>query len=106
MARALINAPSTAERGQIIEIKALISHPMETGFRTGPDGNLVPRNIIKRFTCDYNGEEIFSADLFPAIAANPFLSFTTVATETGLITFQWIDDQDQVQVETAEITVE
>jgi sulfur-oxidizing protein SoxZ len=106
MTRALINAPSTAERGQIIEIKALISHPMETGFRTGPDGNLVPRNIIKRFTCDYNGEEVFSADLFPAIAANPFLSFMTVATETGLITFQWIDDQDQVQVETAEITVE
>src|SRR5215217_6095045 len=100
MTRALINVPSTAERGQIIEIKALISHQMETGFRTGPDGNLVPRNIIKRFTCDYNGEEIFSADLFPAIAANPFLSFTTVATETGLITFQWIDDQDQVQVET------
>jgi sulfur-oxidizing protein SoxZ len=106
MARALINVPSTAERGQIIEIKALISHPMETGFRTGPDGNLVPRNIIKRFTCDYNGEEVFSADLFPAIAANPFLSFMTVATETGLITFQWIDDQDQVQVETAEIMVE
>ncbi len=106
MARALINVPSTAKRGQIIEIKALISHPMETGFRTGPDGNLVPRNIIKRFTCGYNGEEIFSADLFPAVAANPFLSFTVAATETGLISFRWIDDQDQVQVETAEITVE
>ena len=106
MTRALINVPSTAKRGQIIEIKALISHPMETGFRTGPDGNLVPRNIIKRFTCDYNGEEVFSADLFPAVAANPFLSFTVAATETGLIAFRWIDDQDQVQVETAEITVE
>ena len=106
MARALINVPATAKRGQIIEIKALISHPMETGFRTGPDGNLVPRNIIKRFTCDYNGEEIFSADLFPAIAANPFLSFMMVATETGLITFRWIDDQDQVQLETTKITVE
>ena len=106
MARALINVPSTAKRGQIIEIKALISHPMETGFRTGPDGNLVPRNIIKRFTCEYNGEEIFSADLFPAVAANPFLSFTVAATETGLIAFRWIDDQDQVQVETGEITVE
>ena len=106
MARALINVPVTAKRGQIIEIKALISHPMETGFRTGPDGNLVPRNIIKRFTCNYNGEEIFGADLFPAIAANPFLSFMTVATETGLFDFRWIDDQDQVQLETAKITVE
>src|SRR5215213_771099 len=106
MTRALINVPSTAKRGQIIEIKALISHPMETGFRTGPDGNLVPRNIIKRFTCDYNGEEVFSADLFPAVAANPFLSFTVAATETGVIACRWTDDQDQVQVETAEITVE
>ena len=106
MARVLINVPATAKRGQIIEIKALISHPMETGFRTGPDGNLVSRNIIKRFTCSYNGEEIFSADLFPAIAANPFLSFMVAATETGLIDFRWIDDQDQLQLETAKITVE
>ncbi len=106
MARALINVPATAKHGQIIEIKALISHPMETGFRTGPDGNLVPRNIIKRFTCSYDGEEIFSADLFPAMAANPFLSFMMVATETGLIAFRWTDDQDQVQLETAKITVE
>lgn len=106
MARVLINVPPTAKRGQIIEIKALISHPMETGFRTGPDGNLVPRNIIKRFTCVYNGEEIFSADLFPAVAANPFLSFTTVATESGTIAFRWIDDEDRVQLETAKITIE
>ena len=72
MARALINVPAKAKRGDVIEIKALISHPMETGYRTGPDGALVPRDIINRFICTYNGEEIFSADLFPAIAANPF----------------------------------
>jgi sulfur-oxidizing protein SoxZ len=106
MARALINVPSAAKRGEIIEIKALIAHPMETGYRTGADGQLVPRNIIQRFTCTYNGEEIFSVDLFPAIAANPFFSFTTVATESGVIAFRWVDDHEGVQLETAKITVE
>jgi sulfur-oxidizing protein SoxZ len=106
MARALINVPTTARRGEIIEIKVLVSHPMETGYRTGPDGALVPRDIINRFTCTYNGEEIFSADLFPAIAANPYLAFTTVATESGVIAFRWFDDQGRSQVETTKITVE
>jgi sulfur-oxidizing protein SoxZ len=104
--RALINVPARAKRGQVIEIKALVSHPMETGYRTGPDGNLVPRDIIRRFVCTYNGEEVFSAELFPAIAANPFLYFTTVATESGTLAFRWTDDHGHDQVETAKITVE
>jgi sulfur-oxidizing protein SoxZ len=106
MARALINVPAKARHGEIIEIKALVSHPMETGYRTGADGTLVPRDIINRFVCTYNGEEIFSADLFPAVAANPFFSFTTVATESGLMAFRWFDDQGRAQLETAKITVE
>ena len=106
MARALINVPARAKRGEIIEIRALISHPMETGYRTATDGSLVPRDIIQRFTCTYNGEEIFSAELFPAVSANPFFSFTTVATETGTLGFRWIDDHGRVQLETAQIVVE
>jgi sulfur-oxidizing protein SoxZ len=106
MARALLNVPARAKRGEVIEIKALIQHPMETGYRTGSDGALIPRNIIQRFVCTYNGEEIFSADLFPAIAANPFLAFSTTATESGVIAFRWTDDRGQAQVETVNITVE
>ena len=106
MARALVNVPPTAKRGQVVEIKALVSHPMETGYRTGPDGALVPRDIIRRFACTYNGEEVFSADLFPAIAANPFLAFTIVATESGTIAFRWTDDREQTQLETVTIHVE
>src|SRR3954454_25336537 len=106
MGRALINVPAKAKRGEIIEIKALVSHPMETGYRTGPDGTLVSRDIIQRFVCTYNGEEVSSAALCPAIAANPFIAFTTVATESGTITFRWIDDQGRGQIETAQITVE
>src|SRR5437016_7677026 len=85
MARALINAPAKAKRGEVIEIKTLISHIMETGFRPDSTGKPVPRDIITEFICKYNGEEIFRAELFPAIAANPFLTFFTVADETGTL---------------------
>ena len=105
MARALINVPEKAKKGEIIEIKTMLSHPMETGFRPSDDGKLVPRNIIKRFVCTYDGEAVFSADLFPAISANPFLSFTLVATNSGVITFSWTDDNGQTQVQTAKIEV-
>lgn len=105
MVRALINVPAKAQKGEIVEIKTMLSHPMETGFRPSDDGKLVPRNIIKRFVCTYDGEAVFSADLYPAISANPFLSFTLVATNSGVITFSWTDDKDQTQVRTAKIEV-
>jgi len=106
MARTLINVPRTAKRGEIIEIKTLIAHPMETGFRPRADGSLVPRDIIHTFVCTYNGEEVFRAELFPAITANPFITFTTVATESGRIDLSWSGDHGQAQTETVEIVVE
>src|SRR5712692_3196817 len=92
MARVLINLPARAKRGEIIEIKTLIAHPMETGYRLDSKGSAIPRDIINRFTCSYNGEEIFRAELFPAIAANPFIAFFTLATESGKIEFTWTGD--------------
>lgn len=106
MARALINVPAKPKRGEIIEIKTLMSHPMETGFRTGVDGKLVPRDIIEKFVCTYNGEVVFSAELHPAITANPFISFTTIATESGTLVFSWTDNKGETQVQTASIQVE
>ena len=82
MVSALINVPARAKRGAIIEIKTLMSHIMETGYRHTAAGEVVARNIITSFSCRYNGAEIFRADLFPAIAANPFITFFTVATES------------------------
>lgn len=105
MTRALVNVPQTAARGEIIEIRAMIAHPMETGYREGENGVRIPRHIIKRFVCKYGGEEIFSAELFPAVAANPFIAFTTIATESGTITFEWTDDRGETQSASAEITV-
>jgi sulfur-oxidizing protein SoxZ len=106
MARALINVPPKATRGQVIEIKTLISHIMETGFRHDNVGKAIPRNIITSFVARYNGEEIFRTDLFPAIAANPFVSFHTVATESGTIEFEWTGDNGFHETGSAKITVE
>ena len=106
MARALINVPQKVKSGQVIEIKTLISHIMETGFRHDNVGKPIPRNIITTFVARYNGEEIFRADLFPAIAANPFLSFFTVATESGTFEFEWTGDNGFHEAASAKITVE
>jgi sulfur-oxidizing protein SoxZ len=89
MASALINVPERAKRGEVIEIKALISHPMETGYRRTQVGEVLPRDIIRQFVCTYDGTEVFRAELHPAIAANPFIAFTTIAVESGTLAFQW-----------------
>ena len=106
MARVLINLPARAKRGEVIEIKTLIAHPMETGYRVGPTGTAIPRDIINRFLCTYNGAEMFRAELFPAIAANPFIAFFTVATKSGELAFSWTDDRGETQTEVRQITVE
>ncbi len=106
MARALIHIPQVAKRGEVIEIKTLISHVMETGYRIGVTGQPIPRDIIENFVCLYNGEEVFHAQFFPAIAANPYVSFFTVATESGTLTFSWTDQHGHTQVQTAAIKVE
>ena len=105
MARAIIRMPSQAKRGEIIEIRTLASHPMETGFRRTERGEAIPRDIITQFVCTYNGDEIFRADFHPAIAANPLLTFTTVATESGTLAFRWVGDNGYAVTEAATITV-
>ena len=106
MARAVVTVPARAKRGEIVEIKTLAQHAMETGFRRTQLGELIPRDIITQFTCSYNGEEIFSAELHPAISANPYISFFTIAEASGPLTFLWTGDNGYSVSETATITVE
>ena len=106
MASALIRVPERARRGEVIEIKALIGHPMETGYRRTQHGERIPRDIITLFTCTYNGTEVFRAELHPAIAANPFIAFTTLASESGTITLHWSGDNGFAASESAAIVVE
>ena len=105
MARTLIKVPASARRGEIIAISTIIGHPMETGFRPGADGQVLPRDIIQRFTCHYNDELVFSAELFSAIAANPLIAFHTVATASGTLRFTWEGDHGFRHGESVELGV-
>lgn len=105
MARVLLNIPRSVRPGETITIRTLIQHTMETGYRPGADGEVLPRDIIRRFTATYDGAEVFAAELSPAIAANPFLTFTLVATVTGPLVLRWQGDNGFDQTETREITV-
>ena len=106
MARVVVNMPKQAKRGEIIEIRTLAGHTMETGFRHTQRGELIPRDIITLFTCSYNGVEVFRAELHPAIAANPFIIFSTVAAESGTLEFRWTGDNGFSVTESAAITVD
>ncbi|MBM3485415.1 MAG: thiosulfate oxidation carrier complex protein SoxZ [Alphaproteobacteria bacterium] len=105
MTRPLVHVPATARKGAVITIKTLIAHPMETGYRPDENGRLIPRDIIGELVCRYNGKEVFRAELAPAIAANPYVAFTTVATETGTLEFRWTDLTGKHWTHTAPITV-
>ena len=105
MANVLINAPKTAKKGSIVEIKALIMHVMETGFRPGTNGRIIPRNIIEHFVATWNGQEIFRMEFSPAIAANPFVSFFAVASESGKNSFRWTGDEGFAAEESVTIDV-
>ena len=100
-----LRVPSEAKKGDIIQIKTLMSHVMETGFRKDESGKPIPREIINSFVCTFNGHEVFRADLEPAISANPYFEFKFKPTESGTLKFTWLDDEG-VRVEAAEtITV-
>ncbi len=100
-----ITMPTQAKKDSIIEIRAIAQHDMETGYRYSEDGRRIPRDIIRLFTCQYNGEEVFRADFYPGIGANPLVIFATVAVASGTLVFKWIGDNGYEAVNQAQITV-
>ena len=103
--KVIVTLPKQATRGEVIEIKTLAQHAMETGYRRTQYGKEIPRDIIRSFTCTYNGAEVSRVELHPAISANPLIAFTTVATESGTLEFKWSGDNGYEVTETARITV-
>jgi len=103
--RPRVKAPKKAAMGEIIEIKTLVNHPMESGQRKDSSGNPIPRQIINRFEVTLNGRQVFAADLFPSISANPYLAFHLKAQESGELKFVWHDDDGSVyeEVKTFEV---
>ena len=100
-----VRLPASAKPGEIIEIKTLISHDMESGQRKDAAGQIIPRKIINRFTAAFNGKIVFEADWFQSISANPFQSFFYKAVETGEFTFTWKDDDGAEYVAKNPLTV-
>lgn len=101
-----VKVPKKASAGDTITIKTLISHKMESGQRKGKDGNLIPRSIINRLTCDFNGQNVIDVTLEPAISTNPFFEFEAVVPEAGEFKFTWYDDDGSVYEETKSIALE
>ena len=91
-----LKVPKEAKKGEIIEIKTLLSHPMETGLRKDQAGNVIPRKILNKFTCEFNGKPVFSCALEPAISANPYIQFDARIDEEGTFKFAWTDDDGSV----------
>jgi sulfur-oxidizing protein SoxZ len=87
-----LRVPATAARGDVIEIKTLITHEMESGQRRDREGNVIPRRIVNSFTCEFNGRPVFSCSIQPAVSANPYLAFTAKLPESGTLVFTWVDD--------------
>ena len=100
-----IRMPATAKAGEVVEVKTLISHEMESGNRKDKDGKAIPRKIINKFVAKFNGAELMTADWGPAISANPYQSFFVRVPETGTFTFEWLDDDGAVYKAEQKVTV-
>ena len=106
MANVLINAPKTVKKGEAFEVRALISHIMETGFRPGTQGRIIPRNIIEEFTATFNGAEVLRMKMTPATSANPFVAFHMRAAESGTLALRWTGDEGFNVEQSVQIAVE
>lgn len=100
-----IKLPKDANKGEIIQIKTLVAHIMESGQRRDKDGKIIPRMIINNFLCTFNGTPVFSCGLESAIAANPYLQFSAKVEESGTFRFSWIDDDEATMTAEEKITV-
>jgi sulfur-oxidizing protein SoxZ len=94
-----------AKQGELVEVKALVSHVMETGQRKDAQGNVIPRKILNKFTCTVNGKPVFAADFEPAVSANPYIQFKFKATESGPVVLTWTDDDGSTIIGEEAITV-
>lgn len=100
-----VKVPKSASAGEVVTIKALISHVMESGVRKDGDGNVIPRQIINHFTATYNGATIVDAELFPSVSANPYFEFDAVINEAGTMEFKWVDDDGSEYTDSKDIEI-
>jgi sulfur-oxidizing protein SoxZ len=102
--RAIVNVPTTARVGEVVEVRALIQHPMETGYRLGSDGQPLLRDLVRRLECRFEGQLVFAAELHAAISANPYVAFHLRVPGSGTLTVLWQGDQGLQHSESVRIT--
>jgi len=100
-----VKVPKTASAGEVVTIKTLISHQMESGQRKDKEGNLIPRSIINRFVCDFNGQNVVDVKMEPAISTNPYFQFEATVPEAGEFKFTWYDDDGSVYEEAKSVAM-
>ncbi len=100
-----VKVPKSASAGEVITLKTLISHQMESGQRKDSDGKLIPRSIINRFTCDFNGQNVIDVKMEPAISTNPYFEFEALVPEAGEFTFTWYDDDGSTYTDSKPIEI-
>jgi sulfur-oxidizing protein SoxZ len=105
MARTIINLPATARPGEVVEVRTLVQHPMETGYRQGPEGVALPRDLIRRLEARFNGNLVFAADLHAAVSANPYIAFFMRVDRSGELVLTWRGDKGFEARDTAQVVV-
>lgn len=100
-----VRVPREASAGDVVSVRSLISHVMESGQRRNDAGEIIPRSIINRFVCDFNGVNVVDVTIEPSVSTNPYFQFEAVVDATGTFNFTWYDDDGSVYEETADITV-
>lgn len=103
--RPRIRLPRSASAGETITVKTLISHIMESGQRRDSAGNIIPRQIINRFTCEFAGTMVLDMQLHGGVSANPYVEFDAVVPATGDFVFTWYDDNGSIYTATETMTV-
>ncbi|MCK6453154.1 MAG: thiosulfate oxidation carrier complex protein SoxZ [Alphaproteobacteria bacterium] len=101
----LVKMPAEANKGEAFELRAIAMHPMENGLRRDMDGKVIPRKILNRFVCRYNGETVIDCDWGTAVAANPYMAFQVKAVDSGTVELEWTDDDGSVHRHSAAIKV-
>lgn len=104
-AKPRVKVPQSAKPGEVVTIKSLISHKMESGQRKDAEGKLIPRSIINRFTCDFNGVNVIDVAIDPAVSTNPYFEFDARVDASGEFKFTWYDDDGSVYEDVKSITV-
>jgi sulfur-oxidizing protein SoxZ len=104
-AKPRVKVPKSAAAGEVVTIKSLISHKMESGQRKDAEGKLIPRSIINRFTCDFNGVNVIDVAIDPAVSTNPYIEFDARVDAAGEFKFTWYDDDGSVYEDSKTIEI-